>query len=116
MMRSESMPFGSGIWIRMPSTRSSSFSRFTSASSSASLVVAGRSCAKDSMPTSTHDLRLLRTYTVEAGSSPTCTTASPGLRPNFAGEGAGPQRRLLALAGGGGLAIEDRRARLHLYD
>src|SRR2546430_9563016 len=46
-----------------------------------SLVLTGRSCAKDSIPASCEELRLLRTYTLEAGSSPTCTTASPGRRP-----------------------------------
>src|ERR1700719_416196 len=47
----------------------------------ASLVLTGRSCAKDSIPASCEELRLLRTYTLEAGSSPTCTTASPRRRP-----------------------------------
>src|SRR5204862_8206921 len=46
-----------------------------------SLVLTGRSCAKDSIPASCEELRLLLTYALEGGSSPTCTTASPGRRP-----------------------------------
>src|SRR5882672_2788310 len=76
-----SRPLGRGNCSRMPSTRSSAFSDLISASNSARLVVTARSCAKDAIPHSSQALRLLRTYTAEAGSSPTFTTASPGARP-----------------------------------
>ena len=50
-------------------------------SSSTSLVDWGRSIATEWMPHSSQAARLLRTYTAEAGLSPTITTASPGRRP-----------------------------------
>src|SRR4051812_6107744 len=78
-----SSPFGNGNCSRMPSTASSRLSAWISASSSARDVVAGRSCANEAMPHSSQALRLLRTYTAEAGSSPTFTTARPGCLPNF---------------------------------
>src|SRR5207302_6955575 len=84
MTRLVSTPFPSGNCTRIPSTRSSRLSLLTRSSSCASLVAAGRSCAKDSMPTSRDALRLLRTYTEDAGSWPTCTTANPGRRPCLA--------------------------------
>src|SRR2546429_98251 len=67
--------------MRIPSTRGSRFKRCTRSNSSPCEVVAGKSCANDSISASREDLRLFRTYTVEAGSCPTCTTASPGRRP-----------------------------------
>src|SRR5437016_6195192 len=81
MTRLVSTPFPSGNCTRIPSTRSSRLSLLTRSSNCASPVAAGRSCAKDSMPTSRDALRLLRTYTEDAGSWPTCTTANPGRRP-----------------------------------
>src|SRR3954471_1066607 len=67
--------------MRIPSTRGSRFKRCTRSNSSACEGVAGKSCGNDSISASREDLRLFRTYTVEAGSCPTCTTASPGRRP-----------------------------------
>src|SRR5437879_3802107 len=84
MTRLVSTPLGSGSCTRIPSTRSSRLSLLTRSSNCASLVAAGKSCAKDSIPTSRDDLRLLRTYTEDAGSAPTCTTANPGRRPCLA--------------------------------
>src|SRR5690606_34754104 len=69
---------GNGSCTRMPWTDGSALSRSMSASSSDSLVPAGRSWSRAWMPTFSAARRLLRTYTDEAGSSPTSTTASPG--------------------------------------
>ncbi len=64
----------------MPSTRSSAFSeRISSASSSGATSPPG-SWWKDSMPTSAESSRFIRTYTAEAGSSPTRIVARPGVR------------------------------------
>src|SRR5512139_545719 len=65
----------------MPWTDRSAFSRAMRSSSSFSGVDAGRSIWRDSIPASTAAFPLLRTYTWEAGSSPTRTTVSPGRTP-----------------------------------
>ncbi|GIX28929.1 MAG: hypothetical protein KatS3mg123_2810 [Burkholderiales bacterium] len=44
-------------------------------------VSAGKLCTSECSPTSRHAFTLLPTYTLEAGFSPTITTASPGTTP-----------------------------------
>jgi hypothetical protein len=64
----------------MPSTPGSRFSESTSASTSACVAVAGRSCSRDAMPARSHARRLPLMYEMLAGLSPTNTTARHGAR------------------------------------
>ncbi len=72
---------GRGSWTRIPWTVSSALSRATRSSSSDSGVDAGRSIWRESNPASEAAFPLLRTYTWDAGSSPTRTTVRPGRTP-----------------------------------
>ena len=53
--------FGSGIWTRIPCTRSSSFSRSTTASSSSCVVDAGIRIVSPRIPVSTASFSFART-------------------------------------------------------
>src|SRR3972149_4083850 len=72
---------GRGSWTRIPWTAGSAFSSATRARRSFSGRVAGRSIWRESMPASWQAFPLFRTYTREAGSSPTSTAARHGLIP-----------------------------------
>eukprot|EP00754_Rhynchopus_humris_P037987 Rhum_TRINITY_DN20689_c0_g1::Rhum_TRINITY_DN20689_c0_g1_i1::g.171860::m.171860 len=74
-----SSPSGSGSCTRMPSTSMLLFSSSMVASSFARFVSAGRLICSLLMPTSAHALAFWRTYTFDAGFSPTSTTVRPGL-------------------------------------
>src|SRR4051794_40281052 len=67
----------------MPSCLSLRLSLSTTASKSASDAVAGRRVSSANMPVSPADFSLLRTYTSDAGFSPTSTIPRPGGRPAF---------------------------------
>ncbi len=67
--------FGSGSCTSIPSTSSLSFSECTSLRSSSSVVSSGISYASERMPVYSHAFFLFPTYTVDAGSFPTCITA-----------------------------------------
>ena len=76
-----SSPFGRGSCTRIPLIEGSSFSSRTLERSSSCVVSAGIAILTEAIPVYSHAFCLLRTYTVLAGSSPTCTTASVSRMP-----------------------------------
>ena len=65
----------------MPSTLSSATSSSTASTTWAVVLSAGRSRRNESMPTWRQRFTFILTYVCEAGSSPTSTVASRGVRP-----------------------------------
>src|SRR3990167_2557929 len=84
MTRCGLMCLGSGICTRMPWIAGSSLSARMRASSSASPKLASYFSSTECSPVSAQALTLLRTYTADAGSSPTRMTARPGWMPRAA--------------------------------
>ncbi len=76
-----SICFGKGSCTSIPFTSLSWLSLSISSSSSPCVVLPGSICWKEFMPTSSHPFPFILTYTAEAASSPTSTTASPGTLP-----------------------------------
>ena len=72
---------GKGKWQRIPCTTGSELRFCTNVSNSSWVVVSGKLCPMDLMQISSQVRFLLRTYTSEAGSSPTRTTARQGSIP-----------------------------------
>ena len=68
---SSSMCLGNGSCTRMPFTSVLSFNSRISLSSFSSVVSSGSSYARERTPTYSHAFFLFRTYTEEAGSTPT---------------------------------------------
>jgi len=65
----------------MPWIAGRAFSASIFASTSSVVAEAGNRCSSEWMPISLQARTLFRTYTCEAGFSPTMITASPGVRP-----------------------------------
>src|SRR5438093_1515750 len=79
--RCSSMCWGSGSCTSMPWILGSPLRRSMTASSSASVACLGSRMVSWCRPASPQALPFMRTYTWEAGLSPTRTTASPGVTP-----------------------------------
>ena len=72
---------GGGLCTSMPWTAGSTFNSRTIRSSSSWEASEGRTILREFIPSSAHFFTLEFTYTWEAGSSPTRTTAKPGVIP-----------------------------------
>ena len=79
--RSLSICSGSGSWTNIPCTVSSVFSFFISSITWASATLPSRWCSSVSMPFSLARFSFELTYNLDAGLSPTSTTASLGITP-----------------------------------